>query len=90
MALARRRACLAHRPRKPQLAILLRVLAVDRCSHSSSHCPALHAWIARDARLTRPARSRHLGRTDALQPDLLAGLAMDRAVNVVEGDGEAN
>lgn len=38
----------------------------------------------------RPALAAHLCGADAMKSDFLAGLAVNRPVHVVEGDGEAH
>ena len=74
---------------EPELPLIGAVLAIDPSTHNPRHPPALLSGIAGNAGLVRPTRAVHLGCADTLKPDLLARSAMDRAVYVVEGDGEA-
>jgi len=73
--------------RWPSVAIMVfsfRLSADDR-----RHLPTLRKWVARHARSIPITASVRFSRTNALQPDLLACLTVDRAIDIMDCDGEA-
>ncbi len=65
-------------------------LALNRRAHRLCHASPLLERVARHTGLVRPARSIHFGCTYALEAKLGAVLAVDRAINVVKRDCEAD
>jgi hypothetical protein len=91
MALAGKLATQADRLGKPGLTALARIFMADHSADDAAgHDAALPARISSDARLVGPAGAIHFGGTDTVQPDLLARPAVDRAIDVMESDGEAD
>lgn len=77
-------------PVQAEAAVLSSVFTINLSAHSPRHSPPLIEGIAGDAGLVRIAGAVGFCGTDALEPDLLAGLAMDRSINIMDRDGEAD
>lgn len=79
---------------KPELAIkteptvLGLIFTLYQRAHCLRHPTALIEWISGDAGLVRVAGAVGFCRTYPLQSDLFSRLAMDRAVNVMDGYGK--